>query len=54
MKDQLNKAIENYVKSKTRKELESHVAEEKYDWLQHYEDDELRKDFIKEWAEEIT
>ena len=49
MSEPLKEAINNFVKSKTRKELESHVAEERLDWFELYEDDELREDFIKEW-----
>ena len=49
MSEPLKKAINNFVKSKTRKELESHVAEERLDWFELYEDDELREAFIKEW-----
>ena len=49
MSEPLKKAINNFVKSKTREELESHVAEERLDWFKFYEDEELREDFIKEW-----
>ena len=49
MSESLKKAINNFVKSKTREELEAHVAEERLDWFELYEDDELREDFIKEW-----
>ena len=49
MSEPLKKAINNFVKSKTREELESHVAEERLDWFKFYEDEELREDFIKKW-----